>query len=310
MNKKIAEYCASHNLKVTKNNAYGITNNYETNLIVRILDNVAPVTVHFSCYTNFEQQKAILNSIRDEKIKSATYGFDVYGLWVGLNDITVGKLMARMSTIMNIITASLYANEAKGIGYCPVCGDEINEENSKVYDIDGCNITLDEKCVQNINAVIHQENKDFEKAPNNYLKGFLGALIGAIVGVVSFIIIFYLGFISAISAFVSIFLGAFLYKKLGGKPNKGMILIVTSVSIVSLLLTVFIIYLLAAIGLASSYGFDSTGLAAFANMMTIRDFKAEFTSNMLMTALFTLLGSGYEVYALYKSIKREQTISK
>ena len=52
-----------------------------------------------------------------------------------------------------------------------------------------------------------------------------------------------------------------------------MIVIVDSISIVSMLLTVFGIYLLAAQGLASQYGYSSIGLQAFLDMMKLSEFS-------------------------------------
>ena len=157
-----------------------------------------------------------------------------------------------------------------------------------------------------------EEYEEYKELPNNYGKGFLGALIGAAVGVGSYIIIFFLGFVSSISSFISVLLGSFLYKKFGGKPNFMMIVMTTVLTIASLLLTVYLIYCLAALGYCYELELvDVTNMSifeAFKYAMEEVEFSKEFTSNMVMTLLFTLLGAGYETYSLYKGMYKKQQI--
>ena len=47
---------------------------------------------------------------------------------------------------------------------------------------------------------------------------------------------------------------------------------------------------------------------AFIYAMEEVEFLKEFTSNIIRTLLFTLLGAGYEIYALYKEIFKKQQI--
>lgn len=307
MNKKFEAYFKSCGMEINGNNAYGSMNGYEVNGWIRMLDNKTPFMLHISFYANDDTKRVILNEIRDLKIKYLNITSDIYGMSLGLNDITVGKLIQRLPEIMNQIFEVLNKNEVLGIGYCPVCGNELGVEGQK-YKVSGIWITLDQNCVQNLNAQINMENQDYNDAPNNYARGVIGALIGAFVGVVSYIVIFLLGFISALSAFISIALGTFLYKKLGGKPNKMMIVIVSTISVVAMLLTVFVLYYIVAIALAPDYGFSSTGLKAFTDMMSINDFSGEFIANLVMTALFSVLGVVGQIVYLVKSIQRQQEI--
>ena len=123
-----------------------------------------------------------------------------------------------------------------------------------------------------------------------------------------FYILYTIGFVSAITSFVSIVLGVVLYKKFGGKPDKIMILIVTLVTFVVLILTLLFIYVSASNVLVTEYGFTSTGIQAFKDMMTVKEFKASFTSDLVMTIIFTAIGAGYEVYSLNKKVKRMDQI--
>lgn len=51
MNKKFEEFFTGHGMEINGNYAYGMISGYETKVIVRIFDNVAPVTIYFSCNT-------------------------------------------------------------------------------------------------------------------------------------------------------------------------------------------------------------------------------------------------------------------
>ena len=75
--------------------------------------------------------------------------------------------------------------EAKGIGYCPLCGEEL-KEGAKQYNISGALITMDPECVNKVNEFIEAVNKDFKEAPNNYLKVAIVDVIGALVVAIAF----------------------------------------------------------------------------------------------------------------------------
>lgn len=308
MNKKLKNYFEGLGLKIDGNNAHGNLNGYEVSADVSMLDTVAPVKLHINLFANEEVKMQIMDEILALKYKHFIVNVDIYGFVLGFNDpLTVGKLLKRMPEMVNRIFEIFGKYETKGIGYCPVCG-ELLEEDSKQYKIEWALITLNNDCVKNINSVIEKDNMNFNKSPNNYLKGTLGACIGALVGIVAFVVIFFIGYISSLTSFIAILLGSYLYKKFGGKQNFVMIIIVATISIASMLLAVFGIYLLAAQTLAIMFDFTSVGIEAFKDMMTIEEFSKEFTSNLLMTLLYTLIGVGYEIYNLSKSIKRQGKI--
>ena len=308
MNKKAVTYFTNLGLKVSGNAAYGNFKGYELNAAVVMLDTVAPVKMHVSLYATNEVKAEIVKEIKSFKFKYFVVAEDLYGISLGFNDaLSIGRLLNRMDDMLDKIFEVFKKHDAKGIGYCPVCGEELKEE-SKKYKIDFAQITIDTTCVSGINEAISQDNEDFKNAPNNYLKGTIGALLGAFVGVVIFVVLFYFGIVSALTSLVAVLLGSFAYKKFGGKPNAMMIVIVTIVSVVSMLLTITGIYVLAAEVIAPEFGFSSTGIQAFTDMLTVQEFSSEFASNFTMTAVYTGFGVIFEVFALSKSIKRQGRI--
>lgn len=308
MNKKLKTYFEELGLNVQGNNAYGNYQGYEISADVAILDSVAPVKMHVNLFASAEVKAQMIREILSFRFKNFVIDQDIYGIALGFNDPwTVGKLLKRMPEMINKIFEVFNKYEAKGIEYCPICGELLSEE-SKKYKIEWVQITMDNNCVNDINNAIEIDNKNFDEEPNNYLKGALGACIGALVGFAAFIIIFFLGYISSLTSFIAILLGAYLYKKFKGKQNYMMIIIVSTISIVSMLLAVFSIYLLAAQSLALELGFSSTGIQAFKDMMTVTEFNKEFTSNLWMTVFYTILGVAFEIFNLSKSIKRQGKI--
>lgn len=308
MNKKLKVYFEQLGLKVEGNSAHGNLKGYEVSTNVVMLDTISPVKMHVSFYASDEVKNLIANDLKELKLKNFTFGTDLYGISLGFNDpLTVGKLLKRMPEMLDKIFAVFDKHEVKGLGYCPLCGEELPQE-AKKYRIDWSLISIDDNCINNLNQVIEAENNDFKAAPNNYVKGTFGALLGALVGAVAFVILFLIGYVSAITSLIAILLGTYLYKKLGGKPNAVMVVIVSITSIASMLLTLWGLYIILAQALVFDYNFSSTGMQAFNDMMTIPEFKSEFTTNLLMTFVFTILGVVYQIGQLSKSVKRQGKI--
>ena len=308
MNKKLKNYFEQLGFSIKGNNAHGEYKDYEVSVDVAMLDTVSPVKLHVNLFATNEVKAEIVKDIKGLKFKYFNVDMDLYGIILGFNDpLTVGKLLKRMPEMMTQIFDVFTKYGAKGVGYCPICGEELKDESNK-YKIGWALITMDNDCVKDVNEVIDAENEDFAAAPNNYLKGTCGALLGALVGAVAYIVLFFMGYISALTSLIAILLGAYLYKKLDGKPNGMMIIIVSVVSISAMLLSVWGIYVLASQALVLEFGFSSTGVQAFKDMMTIPEFSQEFTTNFVMTIFYTILGVIFEIIRLSKSVKRQETI--
>ena len=295
-------------MTVNGNFAYGTVNGYETNALVLMLDNVAPVRMHISFYATDEQKRNIGNAIRNLALKFFVMQFSPYGLTLGFNDITANRLLKRLPSVLDTLYSIISENGALKREYCPVCGNLLDEANLKKCNIDGYTITIDNDCVNTINTVISAENQDFNNAPNNYLKGFLGALIGGLVGAAVSVALYMAGFVSSISAVISVVLGAFLYQKFHGKPNKVMIVIVSLTTIVLMAVSVLATYLVAAGIAAASEGLDMSALEAFLICMRDAEFASYFYRDLGLILLFSALGIGWEIFMLAKKIKRKRNI--
>lgn len=299
MNKHLKNYFESKGLIVEGDRAYGIIDDYEVNAFLDPFANVDPLKVQISCFLSSDDKLKAIQEINNEGIKKLNVVGNRYGILLGLNDITVKKLATRMDEILGKVINALKYNGAFGSDYCPICASQFNEETKRLCSVNGFKISIDLDCVSEINNQINSENEAFAKAPNNFAKGFVGALIGALAGAMIAVILYLLGYVSALSGFVATILGAYLYKKLGGKPNKIMIITVVATSFVVLILTTVFVYAYYVVAL--EYGGLGTALQN-------AEFKSAFTYDIVMTILFTVIGSVYEIIALIKSIKRDATL--
>ena len=211
MNKKIEQCFVGYGLTVNGNNAYGVVKGYEVNATFNQRDMYYPMTVHISCYATEAQRADISAALKNRKDIKGLKSVDDFGVLLRFNDLTTGRLIKRFPEIMNWVIGMLEANGALGAEHCPHCGKQLSGNASKC-DVDGMTVTLDSDCVGAVNTAIDQRNADFAAAPNNYLRGFLGALIGGIVGAALVVVFYLLNFVSIVSGIAAVALGGFLPK--------------------------------------------------------------------------------------------------
>lgn len=287
-----------------KKRYYGALFGYETNAYL----NMYGLFFNVSMYKTVEQQDAIQHDLLLIKTKFINWQWNIYGITLSITDWTQNTMLKKLEGLLQSIYEIFAKHGALGVGYCPICGKELDFSDTKKCLIDGNTISIDNECVSKINAVISTENQEFDEKPNNYLRGFLGALIGGIAGAVVAIILNVLGFISAISSFVAFFVGILLYKKFGGKPNSMMLVIVTVTTFVCMILSVLSIYLvMSAIAVVES-GLEMSTIAAFKLAMQDEEFSRYFWSDIAMTVLFTILGCVVEIINNARKIKRQKNI--
>lgn len=303
MNNKFENVLSPYGLTINGDYAYGNLMGYEANILARTL-NAPPFVMHISFYATNEQKTKIENELNQIANKYLKYKFTYYGITVNISDFTISKLVEKLPNYLQQITSILKNNEAVGFGHCPVCGNELTTENTKIITIDGFNVAVDEKCFGEINTVIEKKNEEFKNTPNNYLKGFLGALVGGVAGFAVAFILYLCGVISAISAFVAVVVGALLYKKFGGKENKMMIVIVSVTSLAFMILAVFTVYLYAAGAAAKEAGLVMNAFEAFKTCMGVEEFASAFFTDLALTIVFSVLSIVYEIVILARKIKR------
>lgn len=259
--------------------------------------------VHASFYADDEKKNSIVSDIEALKIKMVKVIPTPYGVMLQINGMTNKTILAKLKENLDGVLAILNNYAVLGENYCPVCGEEFGVDDFDYRVIQGMSIKLHKHCVETINEKIDQEKAEFDSLPNNYLKGFGGALIGGLVGAVLTVALYYANFISAMSSLVAVALGTFLYQKFKGKPNKMMILIVSATTFVCILGSLFGVYLFEISKAATKQGINANVFELFGLLLKNAEFKGIFIRDLILTCVFTLLGIGFLVFSMMKSMK-------
>ncbi len=295
-------------MSVEKNRAYGIIQGYEVNAELCNMEIYFPLKIYISFHADESVKNKIAWEIKGANIKNSSVNFVAFGICIGLNDFTVARLVKRLGSILDKVMDIIRKNGALGKEYCPECGQPMAYAEVKQCDIDGIKVNMDTGCVNKINADIAKENAEFASAPDNYFKGFLGALIGGIVGGIFSVILYFIGFIAAISTVMAIALGTKLYMRFGGKANKKMVAIVIVTSLICMLLSVLITYIIAAGIAARQAGSSMSAAEAFAYCMKDKQFSTYFYADLALAFFFSALGIVAEIFYLMKKVKRRNSI--
>lgn len=304
MNGKIKNELVRLGLNGDNNRYYGALFGYETNVYM----NLYGLFVNVSMYKTVEQQNEIQHDLLVMKTKFINWQWNSYGITLLITDWTQNTMLKKLESLLKSIYEIFAKHGALGVGYCPVCGKELDFSDAKKCLIEGNTVSIDNECVNRINAVISTENQQFDEAPNNYLRGFLGALVGGIAGAVVGIILNLIGIVSAISSFVAFFVGILLYKKFGGKPNAMMLVIVTATTFVCMILSVLSIYLVAAAVALAEEGLEMSVFGALKLALQDEEFARYFWSDIALTVLFTIVGCVFEIINNARKIKRQKNI--
>lgn len=295
-------------MEIHDNYAYGIVNGFETNAVIRMLDNVSPVVLHISFYATDIQRKIIEEELKHSQIKWLNFRITPYGMVIGLNDITAGRLLTRIDSNLETIYSILKKAEVKGYDYCPLCGTEQDHFSASAHTINGFRITLDHDCVEAVSEKIQATNQDYAKQPNRYLKGFWGALLGALIGGLLAIVLCFFGYISAFATLVSMGLGTKFYLRFGGKANIWMTVIIALTTLAVMLLSIYIGFVLVTFVAAFSQGLFLNPFDAFHIVMQQEQFSRLFYGNLITTAIFTLVEVVIVIPSILRSTKRTNPI--
>ena len=280
-----------------KNVFYGVYKGYELTLAV---NQQFFVHLNFFADGNVKAQAVrVFHTASNQTMTSV--GVSVYGLAATVNGMTTNSIIKKITEKLDATIAYLNANEAKGVGYCPCCGEEC--DLLKTIRVNDVYVSLDDKCYNEVAKVAEVEEQHYNAQPNNYLKGFLGAILGAGIGAVAWIVLYYLGFLSALTAVLAVFLGNYFYVKFGGKANNVKNIIVAGVSLVVLVLACVGIYY---VEVGSVIAANNLNMTPFELIFSDEELKGYFISDMAMNVIFTIIG----VVAQIASTKRNDQSSR
>ena len=280
-----------------KNVFYGVYKGYELTLAVN-----QQFYVHLNFFADGNVKAQAVRVFHTTSNQTMTnVGVSVYGLAATVNGMTANSALKKLTEKLDATIAYLNVNEAKGVGYCPCCGEEC--DLLKTIRVNDVYVSLDDKCYNEVAKVAAVEEQHYNAQPNNYLKGFLGAILGAGIGAVAWIVLYYLGFLSALTAVLAVFLGNYFYVKFGGKANNVKNIIVAGVSLVVLVLACVGIYY---VEVGSVIAANNLNMTPFELIFSDEELKGYFISDMAMNVIFTIIG----VVAQIASTKRNDQSSR
>lgn len=307
MTDRVRNFLVSNGLSVEGNQAYGTYMGYETTFFV-FSDFPAQLNVHVAYFANQDQRKAITLCIGSLKSAHFDCRFSEFGVVFAMRYSTTSSLMKHLNFYLTRVFDCLKINDAKGVGYCPVCGKELDFDDSKKCTIEQAFVTLDNSCVETINAKIKQENDAYENSPNNYLRGFGGAVLGALAGAVLEILIYFAGYFTLLPAVVAVILGTTLYRKFGGKVKKTMLVIVFVTSSIVMLLAVLGINIASSVELAVKDGVYVSVIDSIRYALDKPWFYQAFLKDMLFTALYVVAGCLLVIVPMATSLRRKRSL--
>ena len=280
-----------------KNVFYGVYRGYELTLAVN-----QQFYVHLNFFADGNVRAQAVRVFHTASNQTMTnVGVSVYGLAATVNGMTANSALKKLTEKLDATIAYLNVNEAKGVGYCPCCGEEC--DLLKTIRVNDVYVSLDDKCYNEVAKVAAVEEQHYNAQPNNYLKGFLGALLGAGIGAVAWIVLYYLGFLSALTAVLAVFLGNYFYVKFGGKANNVKNIIVAGVSLVVLVLACVGIYY---VEVGSVIAANNLNMTPFELIFSDEELTGYFVYDMAMNVIFTIIG----VVAQVASTKRKDQSSR
>ena len=309
MQKYVTNALANYNFVYSGNYGYGRIDGYEVNVYNNPVD-TGPIFL-FSTYLSQMQKNEFIVAINQLKISLVQADAFDFGVMVKIGAMTGRQFEKKIPNVIEQILRILQELEAPKANVCPQSGEVLAEDNCKIITLPNSNykICLTSNAIETVNSGIEKSNEDFQNAPNNYLKGFIGIAIGAIAGVAVAFIAGLMGYITSFAPLVSIFLGVFLYKKFGGKQNYMMIVMSLGTTLVAIVGYLLALYIIVANQAVAEINLSMSGFEALRFCLENSDeFKQAFVSEITTNAIFFLVAGGVSVGNLLKMVRRPQNI--
>ena len=302
MNKYLKEFADKYSLKANGNNVvYGVFNGYQ---VVVSLSNVNPADCFVRIYSNFREVKGDVESflvVRKKDYKLRVYNFSNSTLTFDHTTLGVKGWVEKAEKILLEVTDYLKQINAKGVEYCPGCGEKMDIPTPvKIHDNP---LLLCSSCAKKIQGEQEKAEDAYQAAPGNYGKGLLGAIVGALIGGIVWIAVAYvLGLVSAFIAVLITYLAAVGYDKMKGKQSQKKLVITTIVSLLVVVLSMYLSYVVMVNASLKAEGIEANPFDALLLLLsTDTEVLSGFVSDMFMSLVFGILGT----VAYSKSMKKK-----
>lgn len=292
MNKYLKTFVEEFNLETRGNVQYGTIDNYQGYVFIDIYG--APA-YQGGIFAHIGDNKAkVTEFLTSKKKELKLFRFEVFenAVLFAITGFTFKGVMETYRKVFAEITQFFTQIGVLDAEYCPICGDKMEEKVlSSINDVP---VYLDAKCAAEKNAIIEKRDEEFKNAPNNYIKGTLGAILGGLIGAVVWVAVAYFtGYISGLIALLIAILASVGYDLLKGKPTKVKLVIVISTTIILSVVSMLMCYVILA----------SINNTTLSNILAIQKYKGDFISDMIFAAVFGGLGSFMAFAFIKKKIR-------
>ncbi len=208
---------------------------------------------------------------------------------------------------MEDITAFL--KDVTATDCCPFCGETLEgSEDIRLVGTYGRMFHAHEHCFDEYTEQVKSGEIKEAQAPNNTLRGLLGAILGSLAGCIIWALMFlFTDYFVVIVAFLISMGAAFMWGKFGGKNNKTKIAVVWAVSIIMMLLTMLASYLIFVAVSVDGNVFENF----IYNLQVTPSFRSLVIVDTLISFVFIIVANVYMTINVLKTQKLEsQTLIK
>lgn len=187
MNKKLESFLKDQNFTMETKGAYSFINDYQVAISeVKVYAAVMPMACIFS-YISEEKLPVVMEYMKTNKKSLKILNYEISPMGVSFS-FRNNKYADFLETIQRI-SAYLKEQETLNKAYCPYSGAPLEEEQKKKLFYKSFIVFLNEESVLKINEDIKREEEAYKNAPNNYLKGALGAVVGGALGAIVWVVV-------------------------------------------------------------------------------------------------------------------------
>lgn len=306
MNKKLVSFLTEQNFVIEKDGAYSYINDYQVSVSeTKVYAASMPCACIFSHIAE-EKLASVTEYLKNnkKKFKLLNYEVSIMGVTLAYGNNKYDLFLEAVQSI----TAFLKEQETLNKEYCPYSGEPFEETTKKRLFYNGFIVFLNEASVTAINADIEKNEEEYKNAPNNYLKGALGAIVGGALGAVVWVVIGALfGFISGWIAFLIAVLAGIGYDKMKGKPNYTKIIISSVVTLAYVLFSMFLVYVIIVQKQMKVEGIEGNPVSIlFQLIANSEEIKTGFITDMMLGLLFGVIGVVFSFFQMKKSLHQKK----
>lgn len=305
MNKILNEFLNSHSFtNDPKTGFYGKLNGFQiSGSVNQMTGSTCTVNVHL----NEDAAEKVAAWVEENKKKygilNPAYSTNSVSCMINPPFGPVKKYIAFMEDI------TAFLKDVTATDCCPFCGETLEgSEDIRLVGTYGRMFHAHEHCFDEYTEQVKSGEIKEAQAPNNTLRGLLGAILGSLAGCIIWALMFlFTDYFVVIVAFLISMGAAFMWGKFGGKNNKTKIAVVWAVSIIMMLLTMLASYLIFV-----AVSFDGNVFENFIyNLQVTPSFRSLVIVDTLISFVFIIVANVYMTINVLKTQKLEsQTLIK